>query len=399
MALACRPRLLIADEPTTALDVTIQAEILELLLSLVEDDGMSLVFITHDLAVLSQIATHGVVLEDGRVVEDAPDLDAAHRALLPRHPGAAARCDRHAVAPGRSTVSALRQAPDRRPQGPDEQAQGPLVRGRGLARRYRAPKARLFGPKVFTTALEDADIDVREGSAVGIIGESGSGKSTLMRLLLGLDTPSAGTVEFDGREVDATAGARALHWLRRETGIVFQDPYASLDPRMSVGRIIGEPLWALGIEGDRRARVREVLEDVGLEPAMADRFPHEFSGGQRQRIALARAIVHRPRLLVGDEPLSALDVTVRAQILELLARAARPRRADPAARLARHRRRAEPVRRGRRDEGRPDRRGRARPRRCCCSRRSPTRAACSPRSRRSTRARRVILNRVGRAAS
>ncbi|MHC2999349.1 diguanylate cyclase [Microbacterium sp. HJ5] len=171
---------------------------------------------------------------------------------------------------------------------------------------------------MFTTGLEDADLDVRQGSAVGIIGESGSGKSTLVRLLLALDTPTAGTVAFDGRVVDASAGARSLHWLRRRTGIVFQDPYASLDPRMSVGRIVGEPLWALGIDGDRRARVREVLEDVGLEAGMAERFPHEFSGGQRQRIALARAIVHRPELLVGDEPLSALDVTVRAQILELL---------------------------------------------------------------------------------
>jgi ABC-type glutathione transport system ATPase component len=193
-----------------------------------------------------------------------------------------------------------------------------LVRARGLTRRYPAPKTTTFGPRVFTTGLEDADLDVAEGSAVGIIGESGSGKSTLVRLLLALDVPTEGTIEFDGRAVDASAPARSLHWLRRQTGIVFQDPYASLDPRMSVGRIVGEPLWALGIEGDRRARVREVLEDVGLEAGMANRFPHEFSGGQRQRIALARAIVHRPRLLVGDEPLSALDVTVRAQILELI---------------------------------------------------------------------------------
>jgi len=193
-----------------------------------------------------------------------------------------------------------------------------LVSARGLTRRFPAPKTRLIEPRAFTTALEDADIDVREGSAVGVIGESGSGKSTLVRLLLGLDTPTAGTVEFQGRRVEASAPARSLHWLRRETGIVFQDPYASLDPRMSVGRIVAEPLWALGIGGDRRARVREVLGDVGLDAEMADRFPHEFSGGQRQRIALARAIAHRPRLLVGDEPLSALDVTVRAQILELL---------------------------------------------------------------------------------
>ena len=204
-------------------------------------------------------------------------------------------------------------------------ADGVLMRARGLTRRYPMPKTKLFAPRSYTSALEDADVDVREGTALGIIGESGSGKSTLVRLLLGLDVPTSGTVEFDEREVDARAPARALHWLRRETGIVFQDPYASLDPRMSVGRIVGEPLWALGLGGDgepgshdRRARVREVLEDVGLEADMADRFPHEFSGGQRQRIALARALVHRPRVLVGDEPLSALDVTVRAQILQLL---------------------------------------------------------------------------------
>ncbi|MBD3943323.1 ABC transporter ATP-binding protein [Microbacterium sp. NEAU-LLC] len=193
-----------------------------------------------------------------------------------------------------------------------------LIQARGLTRRYPVPRTHLFEKKSFTTGLEDADLDVREGTSVGIIGESGSGKSTLVRLLLGLDAPTSGTVEFDGRPVDARASARALHWLRRETGIVFQDPYASLDPRMSVGRLVGEPLWALGIDGDRRARVRDVLVDVGLDADMADRFPHEFSGGQRQRIALARAIVHRPRVLVGDEPLSALDVTVRAQILELL---------------------------------------------------------------------------------
>jgi len=201
-----------------------------------------------------------------------------------------------------------------------------LVSARGLTRRYPVPKTMLFERARTLTALEDADVDIRAGSSVGVIGESGSGKSTLVRLLLALDTASEGTVEFDGRRVDAAAPARALHWLRRDTGMVFQDPYSSLDPRMSVRRIVGEPLWALGLGGDgepgsdgRHERVDEVLAEVGLEPGMADRFPHEFSGGQRQRIAIARAIVHRPRLLVGDEPMSALDVTVRAQILELLA--------------------------------------------------------------------------------
>jgi peptide/nickel transport system ATP-binding protein len=195
-----------------------------------------------------------------------------------------------------------------------------LIRARGLSRDYPAPRTRGFGRAERTPGLTDVDLSVLAGSAVGIIGESGSGKSTLVRLLLGLDVPTAGTVEVDARTVDARGSARSLHWLRRATGVVFQDPYASLDPRMSVGRIVGEPLWALSVEGDRRARVREVLEQVGLEADMAARFPHEFSGGQRQRIALARAIVHRPRILVGDEPLSALDVTVRAQILRLLAR-------------------------------------------------------------------------------
>jgi peptide/nickel transport system ATP-binding protein len=194
-----------------------------------------------------------------------------------------------------------------------------IVHARGLSRTYLTPRARGFCRAERTAGLQDVDISVRAGSAVGIIGESGSGKSTLVRLLLGLDIPTGGTVEVEGRAVDARGSARSLHWLRRSTGIVFQDPYASLDPRMSVGRIVGEPLWALGVEGDRRARVREVLEQVGLDRDAADRFPHQFSGGQRQRIALARAIVHRPRILVGDEPLSALDVTVRAQILRLLA--------------------------------------------------------------------------------
>jgi len=196
----------------------------------------------------------------------------------------------------------------------------PLISARGLSRRYVLPRETLFARRRENVALHPTDLDVAEGEALGVIGESGSGKSTLVRLLLGLDRPTAGEVTLSGRRVDASARARALHWLRRDTGIVFQDPYASLDPRMTVGRIVGEPLWALGIEGDRRARVREVLADVGLEADMAQRYPHEFSGGQRQRIALARAIVHRPRVLVGDEPLSALDVTVRAQILQLLTR-------------------------------------------------------------------------------
>lgn len=192
-----------------------------------------------------------------------------------------------------------------------------LITAQQLSRSYPVPRKHLFERGTVNVALEPTDLDVADGESLGLIGESGSGKSTLVRLLLGLDRPTSGRVFVDGREVDAAASARSLHWLRRQTGLVFQDPYASLDPRMSAGQIISEPLWALDIPGDHRARVREVLQQVGLEADMADRHPHEFSGGQRQRIAIARAIAHRPRILVGDEPMSALDVTVRAQVLAL----------------------------------------------------------------------------------
>lgn len=195
----------------------------------------------------------------------------------------------------------------------------PLLVAERLSRSFAVPKKHLFEKSRRDVALHPTDLEIVEGSSLGLIGESGSGKSTLVRLLLGLDRPTSGRVHVDGREVDASASARSLHWLRRQTGLVFQDPYASLDPRMTAGQIIAEPLWALDIPGDHRARVREVLAQVGLEAEMAERHPHEFSGGQRQRIALARAIAHRPRILVGDEPMSALDVTMRAQILGLLA--------------------------------------------------------------------------------
>ena len=195
-----------------------------------------------------------------------------------------------------------------------------LIEAESLSRSFTLPRRTMFERRRHSTALHPSDLAIEPGESLGLIGESGSGKSTLVRLLLGLDRPTTGRVRVDGRLVDATASARSLHWLRRQTGLVFQDPYASLDPRMTAGQIIAEPLWALDIPGDRRARVREVLRQVGLDPTMADRHPHEFSGGQRQRVALARAIAHRPRILVGDEPLSALDVTVRAQILDLLHR-------------------------------------------------------------------------------
>ncbi|GAA3337746.1 ABC transporter ATP-binding protein [Curtobacterium pusillum] len=190
----------------------------------------------------------------------------------------------------------------------------------GLHRSYRLPRRGPFEPGPVRTAVDGVDLTVAPGARLGIVGESGSGKSTLVRLLAGLEAPSAGTVTASGRPVVASGSAAAMRWFRRETGVVFQDPYASLDPRMRVGSIVAEPLRALRIGGSAAARaslVRDVLERVDLPADAVDRYPHEFSGGQRQRIAIARAVVHSPRILFGDEPMSALDVVVRARVIDL----------------------------------------------------------------------------------
>lgn len=192
-----------------------------------------------------------------------------------------------------------------------------LLTGRGLSRDHHLRRTRLWGPTPTKRVLDGVDVDVHAGQTVAVIGESGSGKSTLVRILLGLQRATEGEVRFDQRVVEP-GPTRAQHWLRRRTGIVLQDPYGSLDPRHSVGRIIAEPLRSLRIDGDHRRLVAEVLERVGLPAATVQAHPHALSGGQRQRVAIARAIVHGPELLVGDEPLSALDVTVRAAVLELL---------------------------------------------------------------------------------
>lgn len=193
----------------------------------------------------------------------------------------------------------------------------PLLVGEHLTKDYPQPREKLFAAPGHSRVLDDVSVTVGADETVAIIGESGSGKSTLVRLLLGLSRPTSGTVAFDGRAVEAGA-ARDSRWLRRRTGIILQDPYASLNPRMTIGRSIAEPLISLGIDGDRRALVRTILDRVGLLPERADNYPHELSGGQRQRVAIARAIVHGPELVIGDEPLSALDVTIRASILDLL---------------------------------------------------------------------------------
>ncbi len=202
--------------------------------------------------------------------------------------------------------------------GPGDPRTGdPLLSARGIRRVYRLPRTSLFGPRAERHALTGVDLDVFEGDSLGIVGESGSGKSTLARILLGLDAATSGTVTYRGRPV-RPGPPPALRWLRREVQIVFQDPLSSLDPRMTVSAIVGEPLIGLGVPGDHDERIVEMLTAVGIDPAARHRYPHEFSGGQQQRIAIARAIAPHPRLLVADEPVSALDVSVRAQILDLL---------------------------------------------------------------------------------
>jgi peptide/nickel transport system ATP-binding protein len=193
----------------------------------------------------------------------------------------------------------------------------PIVEALGLVRDYPLPRTRLRGPARVRRALAGVSVAVAPGERLGVVGESGSGKTTLARLLMGLDRPTEGDVRFEGRSIVARPD-RELRPVRAAMQMVFQDPISSLDPRMTVGAIVAEPLVGLHIPGDRRARVRELLDAVGLPASAADRYPHQFSGGQRQRIAIARALAPRPRVLVADEPVSALDVSVRAQVLNLL---------------------------------------------------------------------------------
>ena len=238
----------------------------------------------------------------------------------------------------------------------------------------------LFGPRAERHALAGVSLAVGAGDTLGIVGESGSGKSTLARILLGLDRATRGTVTFGGRPV-APGRPHELRWFRRDVQIVFQDPLSSLDPRMRVADIVAEPLVGLDVAGAHEHRIAEVLGSVGIDPDTRHRYPHEFSGGQQQRIAIARALAPHPKVLVADEPVSSLDVSVRAQILDLLPR---PRRAvppQPRARVARSRRDPQPVRARARAPRRPRRRGGRRPRRCSPSPPIRTPGGCSPPSR------------------
>ncbi|GAA0312901.1 ABC transporter ATP-binding protein [Rhodovulum strictum] len=299
MALANGPELLIADEPTTALDVTIEAQILDLLADLKRAEGLSLLFITHDLGVVRRIADRVCVMKDGEIVESGRTEDIFR---APQHPYTRKLLAAEAVG------------------GPDPVKPGAAEIVRTEALKVWFPIQRGFMRRTVghIKAVNAADIAVRAGETLGIVGESGSGKTTLALAIMRLIS-SEGRIVFQGRGIDGLK-SRQMRPLRRDMQIVFQDPYGSLSPRMTVEQIVAEGLGVHGARSGRSPRdeVAQILTEVGLDPAMMHRYPHEFSGGQRQRIAIARAMILRPRLLVLDEPTSALDMTVQVQIVDLL---------------------------------------------------------------------------------
>jgi microcin C transport system ATP-binding protein len=304
MAAACRPRLLIADEPTTALDVTIQAQILALLDELQRELGMALLFITHDLNLVRRFTHRVGVMEKGRLVEMAPTAELFSR---PRHP---------------YTVRLIESRPERAVEPIADDAPV-LAAARDLDVEFTTPRG-WFRKDVFR-AVRAATLELRRGETLGIVGESGSGKTTLGMALLALQPIAAGSVTFADARID-NADRTALRAMRRRMQVVFQDPFGSLSPRMTIEQIVGEGLEVHHPEltlAERRGRITDMLAEVGLAqahiPGLLSRYPHEFSGGQRQRIAIARAVVLRPEVLVLDEPTSALDVSVQQQVLKLLA--------------------------------------------------------------------------------
>ncbi|MFI0981545.1 dipeptide ABC transporter ATP-binding protein [Streptomyces sp. NPDC021093] len=322
IALVNEPAVVVADEPTTALDVRVQRQVLDLLGELVDGSDTAVLLVTHDVGVVAERADRMLVMRGGRLLEEGPTAklltDAEHpytRALI----GAAPTLD---TVPGTRlpTVDEPSPEPVRAPR-PAPQGGAALADLTGLRVEFPSPRP-LFGrrpqPRV---AVRDVTLHLAEGETLGLVGESGSGKSTTARVLAGLQRPTAGTVRFAGRDISAAATDTALRReLSRDVQLVFQDPYASLNPRRTVEQIVTTPLTVhTSLDAsERRERAAELLRQVGLSPDQLTRYPHEFSGGQRQRIGIARALAVRPKLIVADEPVSALDVSVQAQVLNLL---------------------------------------------------------------------------------
>ncbi len=311
IALAGEPDLLIADEPTTALDVTIQAQVLDLLRELQKDTGMGILFITHDLAVASEMADDVAVMRYGKIVEQN-SRDAFY--ANPVHPYSRELFD---ALPSRSKRDAEVESVQTTMDSDDRHT---LLKVRDLKVHFPIKKGLLKKTVGFVRAVDGVSIDIYSGQTFAMVGESGSGKTTFGKGILQLLHASDGSVVFDGQELTQLKG-KALRQKRSDIQIVFQDPYSSMNPRMMIADVIAEGMIAQGIGGSKQQRLKrvdELLEQVGLEPSHKSRYPHEFSGGQRQRICIARALAVEPKLIVCDEPTSALDVSVQAQILELL---------------------------------------------------------------------------------
>jgi len=345
MAISCQPRLLIADEPTTALDVTVQKTVLELLKDLQKQTGMSVVFITHDLGVIAEIADRVAVMYKGRIVEEA---SVAQLFTHPQHPytkGLLAcrppldkrlfrlpvtrdfmETDLHGeivekAQEVKAFVHSLEMPQDFIAGREAMLAQRPLLLEVKDLHTWFPARKNLFGKVIsWTKAVNGVSFDIREGETMGLVGESGCGKTTLGRTLLRLAEPTSGSIWYKGKDI-TTLPAGALRDLRKDIQIIFQDPYSSLNPRMTIGRAIEEPMKVHGLYGTeqvRRERVRELLTKVNLLPEHYDRYPHEFSGGQRQRIVIARALALEPSFIICDESVAALDVSIQAQVLNLL---------------------------------------------------------------------------------